>query len=125
VGQRVNQTTLIAATAVGLGIPVPKAKAVVDQFLEHAKGALLKGNQVLLSGFVSLGIRKYKARTGRNPMTGGTVKVPAGRKLVLKTSSAFKATLNVKKKKKAKRKPVAKKKKAKRKPVAKKKTRYR
>ena len=92
--QRVNQSDLTAQVAKKLGLPVTTAKEVVDNFVDEMQEALLRGRRVSLSGFVSLGVRKRRARVGRNPKSGVPVKVPAGRKLFMKTSSKFKDDLD-------------------------------
>jgi nucleoid DNA-binding protein len=38
---------------------------------------LKKGNKVALVGFGSFSVGKRKARTGRNPQTGATIKIAA------------------------------------------------
>jgi len=40
-------------------------------------GALKKGQKVTLVGFASFSVAKRKARTGRNPQTGETIKIAA------------------------------------------------
>ena len=114
--ERINQSDLTARVADKLELPMTTAKSVVDNFVDELQEALLNGNKVNLSGFVSLGVRSRRSRMGRNPKTGEAVKVPTGRKLFMKTSPKFKDGLNKKKatakravKAPAKKKAVAKK----------------
>ena len=125
--ERVNQSDLTAKVAQKLGMPMTTTKYIVDHFVDEIQSALVRGKKVNLSGFVSLGVRKRRARVGRNPKSGASVKVPAGKKLFMKTSSKFKDDLNkpesARKKaapKKAAKKKVAKKRATPKKFVAKK-----
>ena len=95
--ERINQSDLTARVADKLELPMTTAKSVVDNFVDELQEALLNGNKVNLSGFVSLGVRSRRSRMGRNPKTGEAVKVPTGRKLFMKTSPKFKDGLNKKK----------------------------
>jgi len=51
-------------------------KAVNTLIAEIAK-TLKKGNKVTLVGFGTFSVSKRKARTGRNPRTGATIRIPA------------------------------------------------
>lgn len=54
-----------------------QASAAVDAFIDAIKGALSEGDKVSLVGFGSFSVKKRKARTGRNPRTGKTIKIKA------------------------------------------------
>jgi len=92
--ERVNQSDLTAGVAKKLGLPMTTTKEVVDNFVGGVQSALLMGRKVNLSGFVILGVRRRRPRTGRNPKSGDPVNVPAGRKLFMKTSKKFKEDLD-------------------------------
>ncbi len=47
--------------------------ATIDSIVK----ALKKGDKVVLVGFGSFSVSKRKARTGRNPQTGATIKIAA------------------------------------------------
>ena len=50
---------------------------VVGVILDEIADALARGDRVELRGFGAFSVRQRKARTGRNPRTGETVKVEA------------------------------------------------
>jgi DNA-binding protein HU-beta len=54
-----------------------EAVAAVKTFMETIAGALKKGEKVNLVGFGSFSVAKRKARNGRNPQTGKTMKIKA------------------------------------------------
>jgi integration host factor subunit beta len=51
--------------------------AAVKALLEHMSQALAAGERIEIRGFGSFSLHHRPARTGRNPKTGETVKLPA------------------------------------------------
>ncbi|MCL5674232.1 MAG: HU family DNA-binding protein [Candidatus Omnitrophica bacterium] len=84
-----NKAELIETVAKVL--PTKKdASAAVDSVFDAIKGSLKKGNPVTLIGFGTFKVTKRKARTGRNPRTGETLKIPAKNIPVFKAGSELK-----------------------------------
>ena len=54
-----------------------KADAAVSCVFETIKKTLKKGQTVTLVGFGTFGVRKRKARVGRNPQNGKAIKISA------------------------------------------------
>lgn len=54
---------------------------------------LIGGGEVPLPGIGKLKIKETKARSGRNPKTGETIQIAAGRKAVLVVSKELKDSL--------------------------------
>lgn len=67
-----------------------EAKAAVDTVLESIKASLKKGKPVTLVGFGTFKVSKRKARLGRNPKTGKTIKIAAKKVPVFKAGSGLK-----------------------------------
>jgi|UniRef100_A0A7C6EDN6 DNA-binding protein HU-beta len=68
-----------------------KAAAVaLNSFTDAVKTTLKKGGRLSLVGFGTFLVRKTKARIGRNPQTGKTIKIPAGRRPIFKAGKALK-----------------------------------
>jgi DNA-binding protein HU-beta len=67
------------------------------------------GDKVTIPGFGTFSVSERKARTGRNPQTGETIKIAASKAPKFTAGSGFKAALNPKKAVKAAAKPAAKK----------------
>ena len=59
------------------GTTLAQAEKCVAIMLEEISNALSSGGRVELRGFGVFEVRKRKARTGRNPRKGESVKVPA------------------------------------------------
>ncbi len=66
------------------------AKEVYESFAGMIHAALKKGYKVPLPGIGKIQVRQSKARTGRNPMTGETIHIPARKRVRLTPSKALK-----------------------------------
>ena len=72
-----NKTELIALIAKEADISKAKAATALSAIIEGITKSLKKGKDVQLIGFGSFKVRKRKARMGRNPQTGKTIKIAA------------------------------------------------
>jgi DNA-binding protein HU-beta len=68
---------LIDAIATECELPKDKAKAALDSVVMHISETMKKGDEVRIADFGTFKIAKRKAREGRNPATGQTIKIPA------------------------------------------------
>jgi len=66
-----------------------EAERAVDKVVDSIKGALAKGEGVLLVGLGSFNVRKRAARAGRNPQTGAAITIPAKKIPVFKAGKAL------------------------------------
>lgn len=78
-----NKSELVDALADRTGMTKADAGRAVDALFDADGGviarALKKGQRVQITGFGTFETRKRKARTGRNPRTGETIKIAATR----------------------------------------------
>ena len=72
-----NKADLIDKMAADAGITKSAAAAALDSLLGNITKSLKKKQKVTLVGFGTFDISKRKARTGRNPQTGETIKIKA------------------------------------------------
>ena len=72
-----NKAELIAKISEDAGITKTQANASIDSFVEAVQKTLKKGDKVTLVGFGTFSVTKRKARNGRNPKTGETIKIKA------------------------------------------------
>jgi len=76
-----NKSELVDALANATGMTKADAGKSVDAMFDTSSGiiakALKKGNRVQITGFGTFEVKKRKARTGRNPRTGETIKIAA------------------------------------------------
>ena len=123
-----NKAELIDAVAARLDMSKRDVTAVVDSFIEEAKKSVVRGEKVAISGFGVFEAQARKARLGRNPRTGETVKIKATKLPKFRAGAEFKAIVSGEKKmsagsaapKKTAAKKAAPKKAAAKKPAAKK-----
>jgi len=79
-----NKSELVKAIADKSDLTQADAGRALDAFIDTITGSLKKREQVAIAGFGTFVAKDRKAREGRNPRTGETVKIPA------KTSGGFK-----------------------------------
>jgi len=72
-----NKAEIIAAIAKQSKISKAQAGDALDAFVNTVSKALKKNDKVTLVGFGTFSVGKRKARTGRNPKTGQTIKIAA------------------------------------------------
>ncbi len=89
-----NKQDLIDSIAKSTELPKSKVNEMLDTFLTNIKTSVKKGNSVQLVGFGTWKKSKRKARTGRNPQTGATIKISARNTVRFTPGKAFKEILN-------------------------------
>ena len=68
------------------GMSKKDAANAVNAFFEVTSEALKEGDKVVFPGVFKAEITERKARTGRNPMTGAEVEIPAKKAIKAKFS---------------------------------------
>jgi len=89
-----NKSQLIDAMAQDAGISKAAAKKALESFLNNVEGTLKKGGKVTLIGFGTFAVQSRKAREGRNPATGATIKIPAKKVVKFKAGSELSKAVN-------------------------------
>ncbi len=89
-----NKAALVGKVSKDSEITKNAAAAAVDSFLDGIVSSLKRGQRVTLVGFGTFGITKRKARTGRNPQTGETIKIKAKKSVKFKAGKAFDHQVN-------------------------------
>lgn len=69
------------------------AQTAVETVFESIRGSLKKKEDVAISGFGTFRVKQTKARMGRNPKTGETIKIPAKKKIAFRASKDLKSVL--------------------------------
>ena len=85
-----NKAELINATAEKAGLSKKDTETAVNAAIDAISAALAQGDKVQLVGFGSFEVRARAARTGRNPKTKETIKIPASKVPVFKPGKALK-----------------------------------
>jgi len=89
-----NKAEFIDAVASKGDLSKGDAETAVNNVLDSLTDALTKGDQVTLVGFGTFLVRARKARDGRNPQTGETIKIPASNTPAFKPGKALKDAVN-------------------------------
>jgi DNA-binding protein HU-beta len=90
----VNKSQLIDKIADGADISKAAAGRALDAFIDAVGEALKEGDQVALVGFGTFAVRERAARSGRNPQTGATIEIAAGKVPAFKAGKALKDAVN-------------------------------
>jgi DNA-binding protein HU-beta len=72
-----NKADLIDKIAGAADISKAQAGIAIDNMIEGVTASLKKGERVTLVGFGTFAISQRRARNGRNPQTGATIKIAA------------------------------------------------
>lgn len=89
-----NKQELLSAMAEKSGLTKKDSEAALAAFIETVQGALKKGGKVQLIGFGSFEVRDRAARTGKNPLTGESMQIPAAKVPAFKAGRALKDLVN-------------------------------
>ena len=85
-----NKAELVVAVAKDMRSSKAAAERAVSAVLKGVGKGLRKDKKVQLIGFGSFEVRKRKARMGRNPQTGATMRIPAKKAVGFKAGKALK-----------------------------------
>lgn len=72
-----NKADLIDKIAGAADISKAQAGTAIDTMIEGVTASLKKGERVTLVGFGTFALSQRRARNGRNPQTGATIKIAA------------------------------------------------
>ena len=89
-----KKAELVEAIAEKTGLTKADATRALEATFEVITKALKKGERVPVAGFGTFNVSKRKAREGRNPQTGATVKIPARKAVTFKAGTALKDAVN-------------------------------
>jgi len=85
-----NKADLIERVAGELELTKAAAERSVSSVLDGIKQGIKKDKIVQLIGFGTFTIRQRKARTGRNPQTGETIRIKASKSVGFRAGKSFK-----------------------------------
>ena len=97
--QRMTQTQLVRSLAEQGGINNKQAREILDKLAATAIAEVKKNGVFVLPGLGRLVRVDRKARTGRNPATGETIKIPAKKVVKFRVAKAAKDAIVPPKKK--------------------------
>ncbi|MDO8359470.1 MAG: HU family DNA-binding protein [Devosia sp.] len=89
-----NKQDLIAKIVKDTGATKAQASRIVTVFLSAVTKALKKGEAVTFVGFGTFKTAVRKARKGRNPLTGGAIRIPKRKAVRFTAGKALKKAVN-------------------------------
>lgn len=89
-----SKKDLIDAVAKEAELTKEKAGIAVEAMLAHIKETMKKGEEVRIPDFGVFKVAKRKAREGRNPATGETIKIAASKVAKFTPSKGLRELLN-------------------------------
>jgi DNA-binding protein HU-beta len=89
-----NKQDLIARIVKDTGATKAQASRIVTVLLSTVTRALKKGEAVTLVGFGTFKTAVRKARKGRNPLTGGAIRIPKRKAVRFSAGKALKKAVN-------------------------------
>jgi DNA-binding protein HU-beta len=92
----VNKADVVDRVAGAAGVAKQQVEGVLDAFFDTVRSAVRSGERVGWPNFGAFSSSERKARTGRNPRTGDSVKIPAQKAIKFTPGSALKEYLNTK-----------------------------
>jgi DNA-binding protein HU-beta len=81
---RMTKAELVSVMAGGAGITKAAAALALETYVATVAKELKKNGKIGLVGFGTFSVVKRKAREGRNPKTGKTIKIPAKKVVIFK-----------------------------------------
>jgi DNA-binding protein HU-beta len=89
-----NRQQLVARIVKDTGVSKSLASKMVAATLATITKSLKKGDAVTLVGFGTFKTTVRKARKGRNPLTGGAIRIPRRKAVRFSAGKSLKASIN-------------------------------
>ncbi len=88
-----NKTELVAKIAAETGQSQAAVSNVLHGLFAAISETVAAGGKVAIPGWLSFETATTSARTGRNPRTGETIEIPAGKRVKVSVGSKLKASV--------------------------------
>lgn len=88
-----NKSELITQVGSNTGLTDAETKRIIDETFKIMLRTLSSGDDVKIVGFANFLVKITAERMGRNPSTGESITIKAGRKITFKPSAELKNSL--------------------------------
>lgn len=92
-----GKADIVNAIAEEAGISKKEATAAFEAFVGYVSSSCSAGERCAVPGLGTFSISDRKARTGRNPQTGESMKIPASKNVRFKAGKDLRTAVNTKK----------------------------
>ena len=89
-----NKEELVQEVSKKANVTQKEAAEVLSALIDTVQSAVAKGDKVTLVGFGTFERRERAERIGRNPQTGGELKIPASKVPAFSAGKKFKTIVN-------------------------------
>ena len=89
-----NKEELVQEVSKKANVTQKEAAEVLSALIDTVQSAVAKGDKVTLVGFGTFERRERAERIGRNPQTGGELKIPASKVPAFSAGKKFKTVVN-------------------------------
>ncbi len=93
--EKITKADFVARLSERLGLSQQKAGETLDHIVEEIVSQLQQGKSLTLTGLGTWLVKDRPARSGRNPATGKSIKIPARKVLHCKVGKQLKEAVNV------------------------------
>lgn len=91
-----GKADIVNSMAEEAGISKKEAAAAFEAFVGYISSTCGSGERCAVPGLGTFSISERKARTGRNPRTGESMKIPASKNVRFKAGKDLRSAVNVK-----------------------------
>ena len=91
--KHMNKKDFVTSVAELSGLSKKDSTQALDAIIESIQKWLKHGNDVSLTGFGTFRVIKRKARNGRNPRTGETIKIAASKRPTFRSGKILKESI--------------------------------
>ncbi len=88
-----NKTELVLQVAERLDLTKSEVEEVVDAVFAVTRDALVKGEEVKVTGFGNFRVKERAARDGTNPADGSRIHIPASKTVAFKPAKNLKESV--------------------------------
>ena len=88
-----TKADLVEKIAAKAGLTKTAAEKTLNAFLDSVQDSLVAEGKITLTGFGTFAVESRQARTGRNPRTGDTIKIPASKVVKFRPGKTLKDTV--------------------------------
>jgi len=89
-----TKANIIDAVVQKTGLKKKDVEASINAMLAVMEEAFVQGEKVQFVGFGTFEVKARAERTGRNPHTGATMKIPASKNLTFSAGKSIKEAIN-------------------------------
>src|ERR1700733_6283626 len=89
-----TKADIVEALYEKVGFSKKEAADLVELVFDTLKSTLAKGQKIKISGFGNFVVREKRSRVGRNPQTGQSIEIRAGRVLTFRPSQVLRSDVN-------------------------------